>query len=98
MHPQFTQVIHAAASTSASTFITEETTDASADASTDIPRNLQASAADARISEVKEYLKLSPIHKISLTPTSANSCNTALGFSVATASYGDGTHTDDTRL
>jgi hypothetical protein len=61
MHLQFTQVTHTATSASASLFITEETTDDTADASADasaiIPRNLRASAADACLSEVKEYLE-----------------------------------------
>jgi hypothetical protein len=59
--PQFTQVTHAATSASASAFITEEiaddTADTSTDTSADIPQNLRASAADVRLSEVKEYLE-----------------------------------------
>jgi hypothetical protein len=56
MRPQFTQVLHAAASASA--FITEETADSTADASADIPRNLRAIAANTHLSNVKEYLEL----------------------------------------
>jgi hypothetical protein len=56
MRPQFTQVLHTAASASA--FITEETADGTADASANIPRNLRAIAANARLSDVKEYLEL----------------------------------------
>jgi hypothetical protein len=55
MRPQFTQVLHAA--TSASAFITEETADDTTDASANIPRNLRAIAADAHLSDVKEYLE-----------------------------------------
>jgi hypothetical protein len=45
MPQQFTELIHASAS--ASTFITEETSEDNSDAAANIPRNLRASAADA---------------------------------------------------
>jgi hypothetical protein len=57
MRPQFTQVIHASASASASTFIMTETTEDNADASADIPWNLPAISTDARLTEVKQYLE-----------------------------------------
>jgi hypothetical protein len=37
----------------------------------------------------------SPVHKISVMPTSGNSFSIALCFSLATASYGTGIHTGD---
>jgi hypothetical protein len=62
MCQQFTELIHA----SASMFIMQETSEDNSDAAADIPRNLQASAADMHPSEVKQYLE-SLAHPLNLT-------------------------------
>jgi hypothetical protein len=55
MHQQFIELIHTSASVS--TIITEETSEDNSNAAADIPWNLRASAANTRLSEVKQYLK-----------------------------------------
>jgi hypothetical protein len=52
---QFTESIHTPTSTS--TFITEETSEDNFDVAADIPWNIQASATDTHLSEVKQYLE-----------------------------------------